>query len=62
MPSSAALESDITTSAAAPSLSGQLLPAVTVPFVLKNGWQRGDGFDGDIGPRTVVGAHIAPIG
>ena len=32
MPSSAALTSLITTTAAAPSLSGQQLPAVTVPF------------------------------
>ena len=32
MPSSAALVSDMTTTAAAPSLSGQQLPAVTVPF------------------------------
>ena len=31
MPSSAALVSDMTTTAAAPSLSGQQLPAVTVP-------------------------------
>ncbi len=37
MPSSAALTSLITTTAAAPSLSGQQLPAVTVPFGRKTG-------------------------
>ena len=40
MPSSAALTSLIITSAAAPSLSGQQLPAVTVPFSQENGRQR----------------------
>ena len=37
MPSSAAFVSDMTTSAAAPSLSGQQLPAVTRPSGRKTG-------------------------
>ena len=36
-PTAAALASDITTTAAAPSLSGQQLPAVTVPSGRKTG-------------------------
>ena len=38
MPSSLALRSDMTTTAAAPSLSGQALPAVTVPSSRKAGF------------------------
>ena len=38
MPSSLARRSDITTTAAAPSLSGHALPAVTVPFSRNAGW------------------------
>src|SRR5271157_2454169 len=37
-PSSAALASDMTTTAAAPSLIGELLPAVTVPFTWNAGF------------------------
>ena len=37
MPSSCAFRSDMITSAAAPSLSGQQLPAVTVPSSRKTG-------------------------
>ena len=36
-PSARAFSSDITSTAAAPSFSGQELPAVTVPFSLKAG-------------------------
>ena len=54
MPSSLALRSDITTTAAAPSLRGHALPAVTVPFSRKAGLSVGQDLDGRAGPRAVV--------
>ena len=46
--------------AAAPSLSGQALPAVTVPPSSEDGLERGEPLQGGAGPRTVVlGDHRA---
>ena len=53
-PSSRALVSDMMTSAAAPSLSGQQLPAVTRPSGRKTGLRPCDALQGDAGARAVV--------
>ena len=48
----------VTTSAAAPSLMPEALPAVTVPSFLKAGFERGELFDRRSGARILVG--VAP--
>lgn len=60
-PSSAALVSDMTTTAAAPSLSGQQLPAVATPS--GTSWlQLGDGVVGHTGAGSVVSTHDGAVG
>ena len=61
MPSSRALVSLITTTAAAPSLSGQALPAVTVPPSRNTGLQGGQSLEGGARPRTVVLGDDVPV-
>ena len=51
-PSSAARVADITTSAAAPSLTGGALPAVTVPSLLERGPQRAQRLQPIVSART----------
>ena len=53
-PSASAFSSDMTRIAAAPSLSGHALPAVTVPSGLKAGLSAASFSDRGAGPRPVV--------
>ena len=61
-PSSAARVSLMITTAAAPSFSGQQLPAVTVPSARKTGLSAGDGLERGAGPRSVVGGDHGAVG
>ncbi len=62
MPSSLALVSDMITTAAAPSLSGQALPAVTLPFSRKTGcsWARDSRLVPGRGPSSLL--NNSPLG
>ena len=53
-PSFLAFSADMTSTAAAPSLSGQALPAVTVPSWLERGLELGELLDRRAGARPVV--------
>ena len=61
-PSSAARVLLMITTAAAPSLSGQQLPAVTVPSGRNTGRSPDDALQGDAGPGPVVGADDGAVG
>ena len=61
MPSSAALVSLITITAAAPSFSGQQLPAVTVPSGRNTGFSAATFSSVVPGPRAVVGGHDGAV-
>src|SRR3954453_20023938 len=63
-PSSAALVSDMTTTAAAPSLSGQQLPAGRTPSGRKTGCggELRDGLVGDTGAGAVVDGDDGAVG
>ena len=61
-PSSSAFESDMTSTAAAPSLSGHELPAVTLPSSLKTGssWASFSSVELARGPSSL--ATVVPSG
>ena len=61
-PSSLALVSLMMTTAAAPSLSGQALPAVMVPFGPEHRLELADLLVGGAGARAVVGADDGAVG
>ena len=60
-PSSRAFASLMMTTAAAPSLSGQQLPAVTRPSGRNTGLSAGDALERHAGPRTVVGGDHGAV-
>ena len=62
MPSCLALVSLMTITAAAPSLSGQALPAVTVPPSRKTGFSWRQPLEGGAGPGAVVLGHHGAVG
>ena len=61
IPSCFALSSDVMTKAAAPSFSGQALPAVTVPSARKTGWSPASFSSVVPGARALVGLHDRPV-
>ena len=62
MPSCLALSSDMMTRAAAPSFSGQALPAVTVPSGRKTGCSSASFSSVVPGARALVGLQTVPSG
>ena len=61
-PSSAAFESDMTSTAAAPSLSGHELPAVTLPSRAEGGLELRELLERGAGARAVVLGHLGAVG